>query len=55
VRSVRSMTGIWDPARPTEGGHASFLEFVDGAAATIVYSAYDHFDSDEYNDWIGSR
>ena len=53
VRSVRSMTGIWDPARPTEGGHATFLEFVDGAAATLVYSAYDHFDSDEFTDWIG--
>ena len=53
VRSVRSMAGIWDPARPTEGGQATFLEFVDGAAATIVYSAYDHFDSDEYNEWIG--
>jgi len=53
VRSVRSMTGIWDPSRATEGGHATFLEFVDGAAATIVYSAYDHFDTDEFNDWIG--
>ncbi len=53
VRSVRSMTGVWDPSRPTEGAHTTFLEFVDGAAATIVYSAYDHFDSDEFNDWVG--
>ncbi len=53
VRSVRSMTGVWDSTRPTEGAHATFLEFVDGAAATIVYNAYDHFDSDEFTDWVG--
>jgi len=53
VRSVRSMTGIWDPSRPTEGSHTTYLEFVDGAAATLVYNAYDHFDSDQFNDWTG--
>jgi phthalate 4,5-cis-dihydrodiol dehydrogenase len=53
VRSVRSMAGVWDSARPTEGAHATFLEFVDGAAATLVYNAYDHFDSDELTGWIG--
>ncbi|HWP59974.1 MAG TPA: Gfo/Idh/MocA family oxidoreductase [Candidatus Acidoferrales bacterium] len=53
VRSVRSMTGIWDSSRPTEGAHVTYLEFVEGAAATIVYSAYDHFDSDQFTDWIG--
>lgn len=53
VRSVRSMTGVWDPQRPTEGAHATFLEFQDGAAATIVYNAYDHFDTDEFHFWIG--
>ena len=47
------MTGVWDSARPTEGAHATFLEFVDGAAATLVYNAYDHFDSDELTGWIG--
>jgi phthalate 4,5-cis-dihydrodiol dehydrogenase len=53
VRSVRSVTGIWDPNRPTEGSHVTFLQFVDGTAATIVYSGYDHFDTDEFHSWIG--
>ena len=52
-RSVRSMTGVWDSARRTEGAHATFLDFESGAAATIVYSGYDHFDSDEFHDWVG--
>jgi phthalate 4,5-cis-dihydrodiol dehydrogenase len=43
VRSVRATCGVWDPARPTEGSYAAFLEFVDGAVATLVYSGYDHF------------
>jgi phthalate 4,5-cis-dihydrodiol dehydrogenase len=53
VRSVRAMTGVWDPARPTEGAHSTFLEFEDGAVATVVYSGYDHFDSDELHGWVG--
>ena len=53
VKSVRSATGIWDPSRPTEGSHITFLEFEDGAAASLVYSGYDHFDSDELNGWVG--
>ncbi len=52
-RSVRAMAGVWDSARPTEGAHATFLDFEDGAAATIVYSGYDHFDSAEFHDWVG--
>ena len=53
VRSVRSATGIWDVQRPTEGAHATFLDFEDGAVATVSYSGYDHFDSDELYDWVG--
>jgi phthalate 4,5-cis-dihydrodiol dehydrogenase len=53
VRSVRSMVGVWDPSRPTEGSHVTYLEFEDGVPATIVYSGYDHFDSDELHFWIG--
>lgn len=53
VRSVRSVTGVWDRARPTEGSHMTLLEFEDGAAATMVYSGYDRFDSDELHGWIG--
>ncbi|MCY4624648.1 MAG: Gfo/Idh/MocA family oxidoreductase, partial [Chloroflexi bacterium] len=37
VKSVRSATGVWDPDRPTEGSHLTFLQFEDGAAASLVY------------------
>jgi phthalate 4,5-cis-dihydrodiol dehydrogenase len=53
VRSVRSMTWTLDPTRPTEGSHMTFLQFEEGAAASMVFSAYDHFDSDEFHFWIG--
>ena len=47
VRSVRAMTGAWDPDRPTEGAHTAFMEFEDGVAATAVFNGYDHFHSSE--------
>lgn len=53
VRSVRSAAWILDPSRPTEGSHATFLELADGAAATLVYSGYDYFDTDELHSWTG--
>jgi phthalate 4,5-cis-dihydrodiol dehydrogenase len=53
VRSVRSMAWVLDPARPTEGSHVTFLQFEDGAAASLVFSGYDHFDSDEFHSWVG--
>jgi phthalate 4,5-cis-dihydrodiol dehydrogenase len=53
VRSVRSATGRWDPARPTEGAYSAFLTFESGACASVTYSGYGHFDSDELLDWIG--
>src|SRR4051794_8499346 len=55
VRSVRGMTGVWDPERPTEGSYTAYLEFVDGTPATIVYSAYAHFDTAELHHGIGER
>ncbi len=48
VRSVRAMTGAWDPVRPTEGAYAALLAFDGGAFASLVYSGYAHFDSDEF-------
>ena len=54
VRSVRAATAILDPRRPTEGGCIAFIDFASGAAATAVYSGYDHFDSDEMNGWVSS-
>jgi phthalate 4,5-cis-dihydrodiol dehydrogenase len=45
VRSLRGMTGVWDPARQVPGVHATFLDFEDGAVATAVINGYDHYDS----------
>jgi phthalate 4,5-cis-dihydrodiol dehydrogenase len=55
VRTVRAQAGILDPARPTEGHCTAFLEFGNGVAASLVYSGYDFFDSDELHDWISER
>jgi phthalate 4,5-cis-dihydrodiol dehydrogenase len=52
VASVRAATGAWDAARATEGAYAALLTFADGAFASIAYSGYGHFDSDEFTDWI---
>ncbi len=53
VKSVRALTGRWDEARPTEGAYAALLAFEDGAFASLVYSGYAHFDSDEFVGWVG--
>jgi len=53
VRSVRAQTGAWDRARATEGAYAALLTFEDGAFASLTYSGYGHFDSDEFQGWIG--
>jgi phthalate 4,5-cis-dihydrodiol dehydrogenase len=52
MRSVRAMTGAWDPDRPTEGAYSCLLTFENGAFASLTYSGYAHFDSDEFVDWI---
>ncbi len=52
VRSVRAVTAQLDPERPTEGACTVLLEFEDGAAASLVYSGYDGFDSDELHGWV---
>jgi phthalate 4,5-cis-dihydrodiol dehydrogenase len=53
VRQVRAMTGILDRNRPTEGSCMAMLSFEDGATASLIYSGYDRFDSDELHGWIG--
>ncbi len=53
VKSVRAATGAWDPARPTEGAYAALLTFENGAFASLSYEGYGHFDSDEFQGWIG--
>jgi phthalate 4,5-cis-dihydrodiol dehydrogenase len=53
VTSVRAATGAWDLGRPTEGAYAALLTFADGAFASLTYNGYGHFDSDEFQGWIG--
>ena len=50
---VRCITGKWDPSRPTEGAYTALLWFDDGVFASLTYSGYGHFDSDEWCGWIG--
>ncbi|MBX9760939.1 MAG: Gfo/Idh/MocA family oxidoreductase [Beijerinckiaceae bacterium] len=52
VKSVRAVTGAWDASRRTEGAYSALLTFESGAAASITYSGYAHFDSDELVEWI---
>jgi phthalate 4,5-cis-dihydrodiol dehydrogenase len=53
--SVRAQAAVLDPARPTEGNCTALMQFEGGAAATLVYSGYDHFDSDELHFGIAER
>jgi phthalate 4,5-cis-dihydrodiol dehydrogenase len=53
VRSVRALTGSWDAKRPTEGAYATLLTFANGVFASLTYSGYGHFDSDEFEGWVG--
>jgi phthalate 4,5-cis-dihydrodiol dehydrogenase len=53
VERVRAVTGAWDPERNTEGAYAMLMWFRDGAFASLTYSGYGHFDSDEWTGWIG--
>jgi phthalate 4,5-cis-dihydrodiol dehydrogenase len=53
VTSVHATTGDWDPARPTSGAYSALLGFDNGVSASLVYSGYAHFDSDEFMSWFG--
>ena len=52
THSVRAMTGAWDKTRPAEGAYSALLTFENGVFASITYSGYAHFDSDEFMGWI---
>jgi phthalate 4,5-cis-dihydrodiol dehydrogenase len=52
VRSVRANIGALDGARRAAGHCTALLEFENDAAASITFSAYDFFDSDELHHWI---
>ena len=51
AKSVRALTGRWDPARPTEGAYNAQINFDNGCFASLTYSGYAHFDTDEFNGW----
>ncbi len=53
VATVRAMTGIWDPKRPTEGAYTAFLTFSNGVAASLTYNGYGHYDTDALAGWVG--
>ena len=53
VRSVRAFTGDWDRARPAQGAYSCLLGFDNGASASLTYSGYARFDSDEFMGWFG--
>lgn len=51
VHTVRAITSTLDPDRPVAGSCAAVLELEGGVAASIVYSGYDQFDTDELDEW----
>lgn len=51
--SVRAFTGNWDAARNCEGAYSAQIKFDDGSFASLTYSGYAHFDSDEFMGWSG--
>jgi len=53
VARVKAATGQWDPRRPTEGAYQAFLTFENGATASLTYSGYGRFDTDELMGWVG--
>jgi phthalate 4,5-cis-dihydrodiol dehydrogenase len=53
AKSVRAFTGNWDALRPTEGAYSAQIKFEDGSFASLTYSGYAHFDTDEFMGWWG--
>jgi phthalate 4,5-cis-dihydrodiol dehydrogenase len=52
IIEVTAVSGNWDPARPGDGAYTAFARFEDGIAASLTYSGYAHYDSDELMDWV---
>lgn len=52
VATIRAVSGNWDSARPSNGAYSALMEFAGGAAASLTYSGYAHYDSDELVGWI---
>ncbi len=52
IRSISARVSALDIARPAEGCCMAFLQFQDGVTASLTYSGYDFFDSDEFHYWV---
>lgn len=53
-RSVRAVTGRWDPNLPAVGNFSALLDFGDGVAASLSLNGYGYFDSTELHWGIGA-
>jgi phthalate 4,5-cis-dihydrodiol dehydrogenase len=53
AQTVRASVGAWDRARPAPAAYAAHVTFANGVFASLTYSGYGHFDSDEFTGWIG--
>jgi phthalate 4,5-cis-dihydrodiol dehydrogenase len=51
--SVRAIAGAGDRARPVVAAYSALVTFESGAVASLTYSGFAHFDSDELMGWIG--
>ena len=52
IHGVRAVVGDWDAARATEVAYSAFVTFSGGAVASLAYSGYGRFDSDEFCSWV---
>ncbi len=50
---VHASVGAWDRTRPAPAAYSAHLSFAGGAFASLTYSGYGHFDSDEFAGWVG--
>ena len=53
AKTVRAMSGDWDSKRPATVAYSALVTFGEGVFASLTYSGFAHFDSDEFMNWIG--
>lgn len=53
VQQVHAQLGNWDPDRSTEGAYSALMQFEQGVFASLTYSGYAHFNSDQWMDGVG--
>jgi phthalate 4,5-cis-dihydrodiol dehydrogenase len=53
VQQVHALVGNWDPERSTEGAYSALMQFEQGVFASLTYSGYAHFNSDQWMDGVG--